>query len=340
MKKYLSVLALVILIVPSVAFASWWNPASWSIFSFIFHTSSQAQTVGTNTSQVQVPMDTTVATSENSNTDQVNVVVSQSPTEKPTKKTSTYLQNPSLTTQVQTVQPIQPTGTLCNGTYWSACPSGQNLVCPTSGSAYCQAPQQLVQQATQPVVTAVNGATISGQGFRGAKSVYIVNISTQARTDLQFAVANDYTINVVSTSASVGQYNIYVVNSDGVVSLPFQTSVNAPQTSQSTQSAGTPYKAQDGNCYYPNAYDSNGRALQAQCPVDTSSQSSSSSGVSVACQQAQQNLATVQQNPYITGAQTNSAMQYELTHGAGQRFAQNYNQQLASAEQEVQFACQ
>ena len=28
--------------------------------------------------------------------------------------------------------------TLCNGTYYSACTSGQDLVCPASGAAYCQ----------------------------------------------------------------------------------------------------------------------------------------------------------------------------------------------------------
>lgn len=32
MKKYLSVLLLIVFIVPSVAFASWWNPFSWKIF--------------------------------------------------------------------------------------------------------------------------------------------------------------------------------------------------------------------------------------------------------------------------------------------------------------------
>lgn len=35
MKKYLPVLLLLVLIVPSVALASWWNPLSWNIFSFL-----------------------------------------------------------------------------------------------------------------------------------------------------------------------------------------------------------------------------------------------------------------------------------------------------------------
>ena len=32
MKKYFLVLSLIVVIIPSVAFASWWNPFSWSIF--------------------------------------------------------------------------------------------------------------------------------------------------------------------------------------------------------------------------------------------------------------------------------------------------------------------
>lgn len=35
MKKYLTVLLLLVLIVPSVTFASWWNPFTWKIFSFL-----------------------------------------------------------------------------------------------------------------------------------------------------------------------------------------------------------------------------------------------------------------------------------------------------------------
>ena len=35
MKRYLIVFALLVLIVPSITFASWWNPLSWGIFSFL-----------------------------------------------------------------------------------------------------------------------------------------------------------------------------------------------------------------------------------------------------------------------------------------------------------------
>ncbi|MEI7688559.1 MAG: thioredoxin domain-containing protein [Candidatus Nomurabacteria bacterium] len=43
MKKYISILLLVIFIVPSIAFASWWNPASWGIFGFL-HKKESKQT--------------------------------------------------------------------------------------------------------------------------------------------------------------------------------------------------------------------------------------------------------------------------------------------------------
>lgn len=35
MKKYITSLFIIILIIPSIAFASWWNPLSWNIFSFL-----------------------------------------------------------------------------------------------------------------------------------------------------------------------------------------------------------------------------------------------------------------------------------------------------------------
>ena|SRR3989344_3031987 len=37
-----------------------------------------------------------------------------------------------------------PNTTFCNGTNWTQCPTGQDFVCPASGNAYCQIPQQQV----------------------------------------------------------------------------------------------------------------------------------------------------------------------------------------------------
>ncbi len=47
----------------------------------------------------------------------------------------------SSATTTTTIQ-AQIAGTLCNGTYWSECPVGQNFICPQTGGAYCKTPQQ------------------------------------------------------------------------------------------------------------------------------------------------------------------------------------------------------
>jgi DNA repair ATPase RecN len=44
MKKYILVLLLIVFIIPSVAFASWWNPFSWKIFSFLHKKEVPVQT--------------------------------------------------------------------------------------------------------------------------------------------------------------------------------------------------------------------------------------------------------------------------------------------------------
>lgn len=48
MKKYILAIA-VLAIVPSVAFASWWNPTTWGIFSFLFSSTPQVQIASTTT---------------------------------------------------------------------------------------------------------------------------------------------------------------------------------------------------------------------------------------------------------------------------------------------------
>lgn len=58
-----------------------------------------------------------------------------------------------------------PNTTLCNGTYYTACASGESFVCPASGAAYCQLPvqqqsntetaQQALEAQEQAVLTPV-----------------------------------------------------------------------------------------------------------------------------------------------------------------------------------------
>ena len=195
-QKIFTVIVLGMLIIPQVTFAAWWNPTSWSIFSFLFHPQPQVETIIPATSSTNMATDVSSSSTAVSNatttatTTEISIPIVTVPVKKTVKKTAPV-------PPVQTPQQVQPSGTLCNGTYWKECPAGQNLICPSNGNAYCQSPQQPVQPISQ--------------------------------------VAS-------STIASTATTTTNVVDK------------------------GTPYKAQDGNWYYPNAYDANGRNLQVIIP--------------------------------------------------------------------------
>ena len=57
------------------------------------------------------------------------------------------LQNQLLQQRINS-QSTQRKGTLCNGNYWNACPVGDNFVCPSTGSAYCETPKTADQQCS------------------------------------------------------------------------------------------------------------------------------------------------------------------------------------------------
>lgn len=113
MKKYLLVV-IALLIVPSVTFASWWNPLSWNIFSFLLHSKPQVETFATYTAS------TTVATSSITSTPVISPTIQTRPKKstpvympttniniRPTTN-SGYFQNPSITTSTKTYkQPVQ-----------------------------------------------------------------------------------------------------------------------------------------------------------------------------------------------------------------------------------------
>lgn len=150
-QKTFVTIAITLLIVPQLAFASWWNPFSWSIFSFLFDREPKAETV-------VLPSSNVVATSswEASLTDTTTTTLTEEKpkldaglTETPTKVLpSVPAKTPPLVVQPPS-QIAQPTGTLCNGTYWNACPIGQKLTCPTSGDAYCDVPQVITEPLPQ-----------------------------------------------------------------------------------------------------------------------------------------------------------------------------------------------
>ena len=103
MKKYFLALLLIILIAPSVAFASWWNPFSWNIFNH-----------KTQTTTVVVPTDTTQnKSSEEPQKQQQNIPTTNTEIKKviPTSTTKTnkkqiQVQATPTITQNQTVAPV------------------------------------------------------------------------------------------------------------------------------------------------------------------------------------------------------------------------------------------
>lgn len=128
MKKYLSLLAFLMIIAPSVAFASWWNPFSWGIFSSVFHSSKETQVVVSGAMQKEAPKATS------------------------TEATST----PSSTS---TPLSVETDMTLCNGQYYKKCETGQLLVCPTDAKveAYCSIPK------TPKVISAIQSAQVTSK---------------------------------------------------------------------------------------------------------------------------------------------------------------------------------
>jgi hypothetical protein len=167
MKKYIFASFGILFLFPAIALASWWNPLSWTIFSWVFQ--SPAPTV-----QVQSTT-TSSTTSENilpilENQTSVSTTDTQSETTPPPAPTKP---------KVTVTAPIVPKGTLCNGLYYSDCSSGDYLVCPTDGEkASCQPLPNVVvpvqtqnsqTQNTQPSGTYCNGkywnSCLSGQNF-------------------------------------------------------------------------------------------------------------------------------------------------------------------------------
>jgi hypothetical protein len=301
MKNYQRILAVTVLgmmIIPQVTFAAWWNPLSWGIFSFMFQNSEQTQM----TTEVTTPTDVAASsTTEMSSTTSTSAVSTNTVISKPIPpKVSAPAPTKSPSVKVQAPQAVQPTGTLCNGTYWNACPTGQNLICPQTGDAYCQLPQQPIQKQVivQPMISSVDSGVISGQNFSGVNAVYVVNTSNGTRTDLPFSYISDSTIEV-HASVPVGQYNLYVANSAGGVSSPYQTEVAASQTTQQVQ--------------------------QSAPVVDNS-----------ACQTASKNLEKFQ-NSYAYGQNFGGAA--EVASKLAQIFGNEYNTELPAYQIAAQAAC-
>jgi len=104
---------------PKTTFAVWWNPISW--FQNWFKSSPvKIKTPSNNQSKFIAPSNT--------------------PTNTPTP---TFIHTP-----YPLPSPASNT-TLCNGVFYSACPSGLDFVCPANGEkAYCVTPQKSTPQNT------------------------------------------------------------------------------------------------------------------------------------------------------------------------------------------------
>ena len=126
-QKILTIIIVGVLVIPQVTLAAWWNPASWSIFSFLFLNTPQTQTITTATTSSDQSLlnDATTTTLTASTSSVTAIATSTSPVDKPIKKSVSKTTKP--VTQVQTPLQVQPDGTLCNGAYYSECSTGQKL---------------------------------------------------------------------------------------------------------------------------------------------------------------------------------------------------------------------
>jgi len=141
-KRAFVVLAASIFIIPQIAFAAWWNPFSWGIFSLIFghNTDVPAQTAAISTADIAAIVASTTSRQ------------SPNPINKPPQIQSVAPVNPS-------PQP-PPNTTFCNGKYWNQCFSNSTFVCPKTGDAYCQAPPSTEAVPPVPQPAAVNAPYI------------------------------------------------------------------------------------------------------------------------------------------------------------------------------------
>ncbi len=162
--------AVILLVFPSMAYASWWNPLTWNWNPV----SWVAVIMGDTNTQSQTPSKATIATTSIATTtpnlkpsdNSVGTKSSAADTRPQASKPPTPVKITANNEPVITVAPpqtpqntqSQPTshaptptppstnvcnGTLCNGLCYNACPAGQDFICPAGGGhAYCQLSQQ------------------------------------------------------------------------------------------------------------------------------------------------------------------------------------------------------
>ena len=237
MKKYLLVIA-TISIVPSIAFASWWNPFTWNIFSS-HQTISQVQIVGTTTPSNQIVIDnsTTTATTAISiaTTTEVTVTATSTPkidipvkkvtppvvvkTQQPTQPKVTPIKTPTPPVQVQT-----PAVSNSSGGESTICPVGYNCspIIQTTASA---TPQSIPVTASPTPLTDQQVCVNS----YGQNSVYTGNRNGNGGPVC--GCANGYGWNNSQTSCQIQQQT---------VQQPPTQIYQPPATYQPPQTVSTP----------------------------------------------------------------------------------------------------
>lgn len=144
MKK---ILIIILFITPSITFASWWNPLSWfkqmEIKNDINKTEILEKRIAELESKLNTNANSIVSTTSIStkNTEAQPDFKTLKPVVVPSsKKYKSKVVLPKIDSlKTQSLDQPSPSGTLCNGTYYSACGSNTIFICPIDGGkAYCQ----------------------------------------------------------------------------------------------------------------------------------------------------------------------------------------------------------
>jgi len=158
MKKYYKLfvaLLLISLIVPQITLAAWWNPFSWNIWK-IFRPQTMTTTTPTNTNNIFTKTNTgveeTASPYYSKELEEYKMGVENAKVDAEKKANVAKIEEESRIRveqqklQNQQVQSAPLNSILCNGRYWTDCPSGQKFFCPATGDAQC-----LIENTQTPV---------------------------------------------------------------------------------------------------------------------------------------------------------------------------------------------
>ena len=142
---------LVVLVIPHVALAAWWNPFSWGIFISNKVPKTQVQQVqgATTTQATSTTTVTTTTPKVKVKSEDKDILIDA--LKKQVADLTQKVNQPKVEKPKQPIVSAPPANsTLCNGVYYSSCAIGNGLVCPGGGGkAYCQPISPISQQVPQ-----------------------------------------------------------------------------------------------------------------------------------------------------------------------------------------------